>query len=134
MKSSAPRRTLLLAALAVLVLVALSALALAGPWAAPFRRAIRPRLPAFVVILAGISAVGHLVSALIAGFSARGAWRAAALPLSLGVSALCMALAFLPGAQGGGPRLLPIVGAALFALVAAVSQRRARARGATTRS
>lgn len=130
MRSLTHRRTLLIA---VLALIALSALALAAPWAAPFRRAIRPQLTAVVVTLAGVSAVGHLVSALMAGLSKRGAWRSAALPLSLGVSALCMALAFLPGAPDGGPRLLPIVGAALSALVAAVLQRRGRARGAATR-
>jgi len=130
-KSSAHRRTLLVAMLA---LVALSALALAAPWAEPFRRAIRPQLPSFVVILASISAVVQFVVGIVEGVSKGGAWRSAVLPLSLGVSALCMALAFLPAAPGATPRLVPIVGAALFALTAAALQRRARARGSTTRS
>lgn len=131
MKSSAHRRSLLVAMLA---LIALSALALAVPWAAPLRRAIRPQLPSFVVILASVSAVVQLVVGLVEGLSKGGVWRSAALPLSLGVSALCTALAFLPGALGATPRLVPIVGAALFALTAAALQGRARARGSTTRS
>ena len=131
MKSSAQRRTLLVAMLA---LIALASLALATSWAEPFWRVIRPQLPSFVVILASVSVIVQLLVALVEGLSKRGAWRSAALPLSLGVSALCMALAFLPGAPGATPRLVPIAGAALFALTAAALQRRTRARGSTTRS
>lgn len=125
MKTSASRRSLLIA---VMTLIAVSALALATPWAEPFRRAIRPRLPLYVVVLASFSAIAQLVMGVVQALSRRGAWRTAALPLSLGSSALCMALAFLPNAPARLPRLFPIVGAALFAITAAALQRRARER------
>jgi hypothetical protein len=58
----------------------------------------------------------------------RGGWNAAALPMVLGISALLVALSFLPGQAGMTPRLLPLIGASSFAVGAAALQRRARGR------
>ena len=100
----------------------------ATPWAAPFRRELRPELPIIVILLAAISAVAQLVIGTVQLFS-RSAWRrAAALPFSLGASALCMALAFLSRTRYDPPRLVPLIGAAVFAVTAAALHRRARER------
>ncbi|MEO8881693.1 MAG: hypothetical protein ABI446_14975 [Gemmatimonadaceae bacterium] len=121
------------ASLGVMVtLTVVACMALATPWAQPFRRAIRPGLPLFVIVLAAVSAVGQLVVGAVQlvskPVSASERWRAAALPLSLGASALCMVLAFLPHPQRSLLHLFPLLGAALFAVAAAALQRRARAR------
>lgn len=117
---------------AMVMLTVVACIALATPWAEPFRRAIRPGLPMFVVVLATVSAVGQLVVGTVQlvskPVSKSERWRAAALPLSLGASALCMALAFLPHPERSSLHLFPLFGAALFAVAAAALQRRARER------
>ena len=112
----------------LLLIVVVASLAIATPWAASLRHSMRPQLPQFVVVVATLVGVIQLVMGAVQGFGRRGGWHAAALPMVLGASALLMALAFLPGEPGTVPRLLPIVGAASFALIAAVLQRRARER------
>jgi hypothetical protein len=112
----------------LMLIIALASLAFATPWAANVRQLIRPQLPLFVVALATITGVGQLVTSVVEGLGKRGGWSAAALPLALGISAVCMALSFLPGVPGTVPRLLPILGAAFFAVTAAVLQRRMRER------
>lgn len=116
----------------MVMLTVVACVALATPWAEPFRRAIRPGLPMFVVVLATVSAIGqlvagavHLVSKSVSRSERR---RAAALPLSLGASALCMVLAFLPHPERSALHFVPFTGAALFAVAAAALQRRARER------
>ena len=108
--------------------VGLSIIALATPWAEPFRRNIRPELPLVVLILGAMSAAAQLVAGVAAFFSNKGAWKSAALPISLGASALCMALAFLPFAFGRSLSVYLLIGAAFFALLAATLQHRARHR------
>ena len=125
MSHSPPRQSL---AVWILLLVVFASLAFATPWAAHFRQSVGPQLPLFVVILATLTGVGQLVVGAVAGLGKHGGWNAAVLPIMLGLSASCMALSFLPGAPGTVPRLLPIIGAAFFALIAAVLQRRARER------
>lgn len=116
----------------MVMLTVVACVALASPWAEPFRRAIRPGLPMFVVILATVSAVGQLVAGTVQlvskPVSRSERWRAAALPLSLGASALCMVLAFLPHPERSSLHFVPLTGAALFAVAAAALQRRARER------
>lgn len=115
-------------ALWLLLFVVLASFVLATPWGEPARRTMRPWLPRVVVIVATISGIGQLVTSLVAGVVRRGGWRAAQLPLLLGISALFMALAFFPTPPATVPRTPAIVGAALCALAAAVLQRRARKR------
>jgi hypothetical protein len=124
-QSSAERRVLLIAMLSG---IAVAVIAFATPWAEPFRRAIRPQLPTYVVVLAVLSLAAQLVAALVQGLANRGSWRSITISLSLAASALFMALAFLPGGAEHVPRLIPLLGAALFAVTAAALQRRARAR------
>jgi hypothetical protein len=119
------RRSLLVA---LMLITALASVAFAAPWAAHVRQSIRPQLPLFVVVLATITGVAQLVMGVVEGLGKRGGWSAAALPIVLGISAMCMALSFLPSAPGTVPRLLPILGAAFFAVTAAVLQRRTRER------
>lgn len=124
--SRPPERRSLLVAL--MLITAFASVAFAAPWAANVRQSIRPQLPLFVVVLAAITGVGQLVLGVVEGLGKRGGWSAAALPMALGISAMCMALSFLPGAPGTVPRLVPILGAALFAVAAAALQRRTRER------
>jgi hypothetical protein len=112
----------------LLIGVVLVSLAIATPWATPLRRSIAPSLPRFVVITATLVGMAQLVQGIVLGFGRRGGWSAAALPMALGISALLMALSFLPGAAGVTPRLLPLTGAMSFAVGAAALQRRARER------
>ncbi|HLB08807.1 MAG TPA: hypothetical protein VK617_04710 [Gemmatimonadaceae bacterium] len=112
----------------LLIGVVLVSLAVATPWATPLRQSITPSLPRFVVITATLVGMAQLVHGLVVGFGRRGGWSAAALPMALGISALLMALSFLPGEAGVTPRLLPLIGAAAFAVGAAAMQRRARER------
>lgn len=119
------RRSLLVAPM---LIIALASVAFAAPWAANVRQSIRPQLPLFVVVLATITGVGQLVMGVVEGLGKRGGWSAAALPIALGMSAMCMALAYVPAPPGTVPRLFPILGAALFAVTAAVLQRRTRER------
>ncbi len=116
----------------MVMLTVVACTALATTWAEPFRRAIRPGLPLFVVVLATVSAVGQLVVGTVQlvskPISTSERWRAAALPLSLGASALSMVLAFLPYPERSVMHLFPLLGAALFAVAAAALQRRARER------
>jgi len=121
-----PERHALLVAL--MLITALASVAFAAPWAVNVRQSIRPQLSLFVVVLATITGVGQLVTGVVEGLGTRGGWSAAALPIALGTSAMCMALSFLPGAPGTVPRLFPILGAALFAVTAAVLRRRTRER------
>jgi hypothetical protein len=125
MSSSQERRAL---ASWILTGVVLVSLALATPWATPLRRVITPSVPRFVVIAATLVGMAQLVRGIVAGFGRRGGWSAAALPMALGISALLMALSFLPAAAGATPRLLPLIGAMSFAVGAAALQRRARER------
>jgi hypothetical protein len=108
--------------------VVLVSLAVATPWATPLRQSITPSLPRFVVITATLVGMAQLVQGIVIGFGRRGGRSAAALPMALGISALLMALSFLPGEAGVTPRLLPLIGAASFAVGAAALQRRARER------
>ena len=112
----------------LLIGVVLVSLAVATPWATPLRQSITPSLPRFVVITATLVGMAQLVHGLVVGFGRRGGWSADALPMALGISALLMALSFLPGEAGVTPRLLPLIGAAAFAVGAAALQRRARER------
>ena len=125
MSSSQERRVL---AGWILIGVVLVSLALATPWATPLRRSITPSVPRFVVITATLVGMAQLVQGIVAGFGRRGGRSAAALPIALGISALLMALSFLPGEAGATPRLLPLIGASSFAVGAAVLQRRTRER------
>lgn len=110
----------------LVVFVALTMAAVATPWAEPLRRIIRPELPLVVLILGGASAVAQLVTGVAGIFSNKGARRSAALLLTLGASALCMALAFLPRAIGAAVSFYLVAGAAFLALTAAALQRRAQ--------
>jgi hypothetical protein len=92
------------------------------------RQTIGPQLPVVVIVLGTLAGVWQLVTGIVVAVGNGGASSSAAIPLSLGVSALLTALAFLPPAPHAAPRLLPVVGAALFAIVAAMLQRRARVR------
>ena len=112
----------------LLIGVVLASLAVATPWATPLRRSITPSLPRFVVITATLVGMAQLVQGIVVGFGRRGGWSAAALPMALGISALFLALSFLPGATEVTPRLLPLIGAMSFAVGAAALQRRARER------
>lgn len=112
----------------LLIGVVLVSLAVATPGAIPLRQSITPSLPRFVVITATLVGMAQLVQGFVVGFGRRGGWSAAALPMALGLSALLMALSFLPGKAGESPRLLPLIGAASFAVGAAALQRRARER------
>jgi hypothetical protein len=125
MTRSPERRSLFVA---LMLITALASVAVASPWAAHVRQSIRPQLPLFVVVLAALTGVAQLVTGVVEGLGSRGGWSAAALPIALGISAMCMALSFLPGAPGTVPRLFPILGAASFAVAAAVLQRRTRER------
>jgi len=111
-----------------MLITALASVAFAAPWAAHVRQSIRPQLPLFVVVLAALTGVAQLVTGVVEGLGKRGGWNAAALPTTLGISAMFMALSFLPGTPGTVPRLIPILGAVLFAVAAAVLQRRMRER------
>lgn len=112
----------------LLIGVVLVSLAVATPWATPLRQSITPSLPRFVVITATLVGMAQLVQGIVVGFGRRGGWNAAALPMALGISALLVALSFLPGEAGMTPRLLPLIGASSFAVGAAALQRRARER------
>lgn len=113
---------------ALMLIVVVACLAFATPWAAGLRQAVRPQLPILVVVLSTLAGVWQLGAGLVEGFAARGRWGSAAVPIALGLSALCAALSFLPGPPGTVPRLIPILAAAFFALAAALLQRRARER------
>lgn len=108
--------------------IVVASLVFAMPWARPFGRSIAPELTRYAVIVATIVGLVHLVNAAVEGFGRRGGWNAAALPIVLGTSALLSAQAFLPAREESVPRLLPLIGAALFAIAAAVLQRRLRER------
>jgi hypothetical protein len=108
--------------------IVFASLAVATPWAAPLRQSMRPDLPPFVVIAATLVGMVQLVHGVAEGFGKRGGWNAAAIPMALGISALLVALSFLPGEAGMTPRLLPLIGASSFAVGAAALQRRARER------
>src|SRR6476469_9739488 len=108
-----------------LIGVVLASLAIATPWGTALRHSIAPALPRLVVIAATLVGVAELVSGAVAGLGRRGGRYAAALPMTLGISALLVALSFLPGEPGTTPRLLPLLGAAFFAVGAAALQRRA---------
>ncbi len=123
MTRTPPRRFL---EIAILLAVALASVALALPAAASVRLEIGPQLPIVVVVLGTLTGAWQLVSGIVAAMRNGGVGSAAAVPLSLGVSAICMALAFLPPTPNSAPRLLPSLGAAVFAVTAAVLQRRAR--------
>ncbi len=125
MTSSQERRAL---ASWLLIGVILVSLALATSWATPLRRLILPSVPRFVVIAATLVGMAQLVQGIVVGFGRRGGWSAAALPMALGISALLMALSFLPGDAGATPRLLPLIGAMLFAVGAGALQHRASER------
>ena len=112
----------------LLIGIVLVSLAVATPWATPLRQSITPSLPRFVVITATLVGMAQLVQGIVVGFGRRGGWSTAALPMALGISALLMALSFLPGEAGVAPRLLPLIGASSFAVGAAALQRRARER------
>jgi hypothetical protein len=111
-----------------LIGIVIASLAVATPWATPLRQSIGPELPRFVVIAATLVGMAQLVNGVVVGFGRRGGWNAAALPMVLGISALLVALSFLPGQAGMTPRLLPLIGASSFAVGAAALQRRARGR------
>jgi hypothetical protein len=112
----------------LLIGIVIASLAVATPWATPLRQSIGPELPRFVVIAATLVGMAQLVNGVVVGFGRRGGWNAAALPMVLGISALLVALSFLPGQAGMTPRLLPLIGASSFAVGAAALQRRARGR------
>jgi peptidoglycan/LPS O-acetylase OafA/YrhL len=115
-------------AIVILLIVTAASLALATPWAAPVRHSIGPHLPTYVIVLATISGVWHLVSGIASAVAQHGARSSAVVTLLLSGSAICMALAFLPSASQRVPQLLPLIGAALLAVAAAALQRRARVR------
>jgi hypothetical protein len=121
-----PRRQSI--AIAIFFIVILASLALAVPAAASVRQTIGPQLPVVVIVLGTLAGVWQLVTGIVVAVGNGGVSSSAAIPLALGVSALLTALAFLPPAPHAAPRLLPVVGAALFAIVAAMLQRRARVR------
>jgi hypothetical protein len=114
--------------IASILVVTVASVALALPAAASVRQAIGPQLPLVVVVLGTLTGVWQLVTGVVAAVRNGGIGASAAVPLSLGVSACCMALAFLPPAPHSAPRLLPVFGAAFFAIAAAALQRRGSTR------
>jgi len=111
---------------ALMLIVIFISVALATPWASDFRQSIRPQLPIFVVVLSTIAGVWQLGSGLVSALAGKRDRGPAAVSIAIGLSALCAALSFLPGARGTVPRLTPIVLGAFFAGAAVVLQRRAR--------
>lgn len=124
--SIAPRRQAFVIGSVLAVTVA--ALALALPVGASARQAITPLLPVIVIVFGTLTGAWELVTGIIATVAHGSVDVSAAVALLLGVSAICMALAFLPPAPHMAPRLLPIIGAAIFAVAAAALQHRARVR------
>ncbi len=110
----------------IVLAVSIASLALATPAADSFRHAIAPRLPLYVILLAIISTVAQLVSALVDALSRSFERRVVALRLSVAASALFMALAFSQTATGRRPLLLPLAASALLAIAAAAIARRSQ--------
>ena len=112
--------------LAILAAVAIGSVALALPVAEPFRHAMVPRLPMYVIVLAIFSTVAQLVSGLVDLLSRSIERRIIVLRLSLALSALFLALAFSSLGFGKRPLLMPLVASAILAVAAATIARRAR--------
>ena len=107
------------------VAVAILSVAYATPWAATFRRELRPTLPIIVVVLGTLTGVWYLVTAFSVGVAAGEGLRAAAAPLALGLSSLCMAFIFLPIGHERALHDIALAGAIVLALVGLALVRRA---------
>lgn len=125
MSSVARRQTLVVISILV---ITVASIALAFPAATTLRQAINPLLPIIVIVFGTLAGVWQLVTGIISAMANGGVGVVNAVALSLGVSALFMALAFLPSRLDAAPHLYAVVGAAIFAVAAAVLQRRARMR------
>jgi hypothetical protein len=120
-----PRRAL---AVWLLLVITFASVAYATPWAAPFRHQVSPTLPIIGVILGTLAGALNLVTAVVAGFSRRGGWNAAASPAAFGVGGLCLALSLLPAQHEAAPHAIPLVACVLFTVAGVVLQQRARER------
>jgi hypothetical protein len=112
----------------LLLVIAIASVAYATPWAAPFRKSVSPTLPIIGVILGTLAGVMNLVMAILAGFSRREGWSAAASPAAFGIGGLCLAIALLPSPHDTAPHTIPLVGCVLFTIAGVVLQQRARER------
>ena len=110
----------------LLLVLAIGSVAYATPWAAPFRSSVSPTLPIVGVILGTLAGVMNLVMAVLAGFSRRAGWGAAASPAAFGVGGLCLAISLLPSRHDTAPHTIPLVGCVLFSIAGVVLQQRAR--------
>lgn len=125
MSSATRRQTLVISSILV---VTVASIALTLPAATAVRQAIHPLLPIVVIVFGTLAGVWQLVTGIISAVVNGGMGVTNAVALSLGVSALFMALAFLPSRLDFAPHLYAVVGAAIFAVAAGVLQRRARMR------
>jgi|SRR5665213_2548526 len=108
--------------------IVMASIALALPAGASMRHAISPQLPLIVLVSGTLIGAWQLVTGIIGAIANGGVRASDAVPLSLGVSALFMALACLPSDRDAVPHLYAVVGAAIFAVAAAVLQRRSGVR------
>lgn len=125
MSSVSRRQTLVVISILV---VTVASIALAFPAATALRQAINPLLPIIVIVFGTLAGAWQLVTGIIGAIANGGVRASDAVPLSLGVSALFMALACLPSGRDAVPHLYAVVGAAIFAVAAAVLQRRSGVR------
>jgi peptidoglycan/LPS O-acetylase OafA/YrhL len=103
-------------------------LALLTPWAIARRHSLEPRFELVAIVFGTLSCASFLVTGIMALFTRRGGVRAAIFPFCVAISSLLVVATFLWARSSPVAQSYTLAAAAVFMIVGAVLQLRARER------
>jgi peptidoglycan/LPS O-acetylase OafA/YrhL len=109
-------------------LVIVVSLALLTPWGIAHRHTLEPRFELVAIVFGTLSCASFLVTGVIAIFGRQGGLRTAIFPLCVAMSSLLVVATFLWARKSPVAQSYTLAAAALFMIIGAVLQRRARER------
>lgn len=112
-------------------LVIVVSLALLTPWGMAQRHSLEPKFALVAIVFGTLSGAAFLVMGVMRLFAHRHGSKAAALPFCMAISAFFLVATFLWAGRSAAAQSYTLSGAALFMIIAAVLQQRARDRSAS---